>query len=151
LITSQLDERVDRGRHAQEPVGQDRTPDDRRRFELHEVGDITPLANPGIVDEIRHRARGRSARGEVPRERSDEEEQEVASLLAPLGPGQGGRSETRYDEGRGGSRLRRASTFLLVKDQASAVGELAERDGRLGITTKSAGVPALERPSRSRR
>ena len=46
-----------------------------------DVGDVTTLANPEIVDEIRHRVQAeKSARGEVPRELSEQEKQEIAAF-----------------------------------------------------------------------
>jgi acetyl-CoA synthetase len=46
-----------------------------------DVGDVSTLANPEIVDEIRHQVQGeKSARGEVPRELSEKEKQEIAAF-----------------------------------------------------------------------
>jgi acetyl-CoA synthetase len=44
-----------------------------------EVGDISTLANPSVVDDIRHQVQSEKvARGEVPRELSESEKQEIA-------------------------------------------------------------------------
>jgi len=46
-----------------------------------DVGDVTTLANPEIVDEIRHRVQSeKSARGEAPRELTEHEKQEIAAF-----------------------------------------------------------------------
>jgi acetyl-CoA synthetase len=46
-----------------------------------DVGDVTTLANPEIVDEIRHHVESEKvARGEEPRELSAEERQEIESF-----------------------------------------------------------------------
>ena len=46
-----------------------------------DVGDLTTLANPEIVDDIRHHVqREKLARGESPRELSDKEKQEIAAF-----------------------------------------------------------------------
>jgi len=46
-----------------------------------DVGDVTTLANPEIVDDIRHHVqREKLARGESPRELSDKEKQEIAAF-----------------------------------------------------------------------
>ena len=46
-----------------------------------EVGDTTTLANPEIVDEIRHHVQSeKSARGETPRELSEQEKKEIAAF-----------------------------------------------------------------------
>jgi acetyl-CoA synthetase len=43
-----------------------------------DVGDVTTLANPEIVDEIRHHVQTEKlAHGETPRELSDKERQEI--------------------------------------------------------------------------
>jgi acetyl-CoA synthetase len=45
-----------------------------------EVGDVSTLANPEIVDDIRHHVQSEKvARGEVPRELSEAEKQEIAA------------------------------------------------------------------------
>ena len=45
-----------------------------------DVGDVTTLANPEIVEEIRHHVQSEKlAHGEIPRELSDKEKQEIAS------------------------------------------------------------------------
>ncbi len=45
-----------------------------------EVGDVSTLANPEIVDDIRHHVQSeKAARGEVPRELSEAEKQEIAA------------------------------------------------------------------------
>jgi acetyl-CoA synthetase len=45
-----------------------------------DVGDVTTLANPEIVDEIRHHVQSEKvARGEAPRELSEQEKQEIAA------------------------------------------------------------------------
>ena len=45
-----------------------------------DVGDVSTLANPEIVDEIRHHVQSEKvAHGEVPRELSEEEKQEIAA------------------------------------------------------------------------
>jgi acetyl-CoA synthetase len=46
-----------------------------------DVGDVTTLANPEIVDDIRHHVQSeKQARGEVPRELSREELEEIKSF-----------------------------------------------------------------------
>ena len=46
-----------------------------------DVGDVTTLANPEIVDDIRHQIQSEKlARGEVPRELSDKERDEIAAF-----------------------------------------------------------------------
>jgi acetyl-CoA synthetase len=46
-----------------------------------DVGDVTTLANPEIVDSIRHRVQSEKAsRGEVPRELSEEEAEEIKAF-----------------------------------------------------------------------
>jgi acetyl-CoA synthetase len=46
-----------------------------------DVGDVTTLANPEIVEEIRHEVQAeKSARGEVPRELTEEEKREIAAF-----------------------------------------------------------------------
>ena len=46
-----------------------------------DVGDMTTLANPDIVDEIRHHVQSEKlARGEVPRELSPQEMQEIKAF-----------------------------------------------------------------------
>jgi acetyl-CoA synthetase len=46
-----------------------------------DVGDVTTLANPEIVDEIRHQVQGeKEARGEVPRELSEQEREEIKAF-----------------------------------------------------------------------
>jgi acetyl-CoA synthetase len=45
------------------------------------VGDVTTLANPEIVDEIRHQVQGEKvAKGETPRPLSAEEEAEIKAF-----------------------------------------------------------------------
>jgi acetyl-CoA synthetase len=45
-----------------------------------DIGDVSTLANPEIVDDIRHHVQSeKAARGEVPRELSDAEKQEIAA------------------------------------------------------------------------
>ena len=45
-----------------------------------EVGDVTTLANPEIVDEIRHHVQSEKlAHGETPRELSEKEKQEISA------------------------------------------------------------------------
>ena len=45
-----------------------------------DVGDVSTLANPEIVDEIRHHVQAeKSAKGDVPRELSEQEKAEIAS------------------------------------------------------------------------
>jgi acetyl-CoA synthetase len=45
-----------------------------------DVGDVSTLANPEIVDDIRHHVQSeKAARGEVPRELSEAEKQEIAA------------------------------------------------------------------------
>jgi len=45
-----------------------------------DTGDVTTLANPEIVEEIRHEVQSKkAAKGEVPRELSEAEKQEIAS------------------------------------------------------------------------
>jgi acetyl-CoA synthetase len=45
-----------------------------------DVGDVSTLANPEIVDQIRHQVHSeKSARGDVPRELSEQEKQEIAT------------------------------------------------------------------------
>jgi acetyl-CoA synthetase len=45
-----------------------------------DVGDVTTLANPEIVEDIRHHVQSeKAARGEVPRELSEQEKQEIAA------------------------------------------------------------------------
>ena len=46
-----------------------------------DVGDITTLANPEVVDGIRHRVQSaKLARGEVPRELTEAESEEIRSF-----------------------------------------------------------------------
>jgi acetyl-CoA synthetase len=46
-----------------------------------DVGDVTTLANPEIVDDIRHHVQSEKvARGEVPRELSEQEQEEIAAF-----------------------------------------------------------------------
>jgi acetyl-CoA synthetase len=46
-----------------------------------DVGDITTLANPEIVDDIRHHVQGAKVdRGEVPRELTPQEEAEIKAF-----------------------------------------------------------------------
>jgi acetyl-CoA synthetase len=46
-----------------------------------DVGDVTTLANPEIVDDIRHYVQSaKAARGEVPRELSPQEEEEIKAF-----------------------------------------------------------------------
>jgi acetyl-CoA synthetase len=46
-----------------------------------EVGDVTTLANPEVVDDIRHHVQSEKlARGEAPRELSDKEREEIAAF-----------------------------------------------------------------------
>jgi acetyl-CoA synthetase len=46
-----------------------------------DVGDVTTLANPEIVDQIRHHVQSEKlAHGEVPRELSEKEKQEIAAF-----------------------------------------------------------------------
>ncbi|HEU6446232.1 MAG TPA: acetate--CoA ligase [Gaiellaceae bacterium] len=46
-----------------------------------DVGDVTTLANPEIVDDIRHNVQSeKAARGEAPRELTDKEKQEIAAF-----------------------------------------------------------------------
>ena len=46
-----------------------------------DVGDVSTLANPEIVDEIRHQVQAeKEARGEVPRELSEAEAQEIKAF-----------------------------------------------------------------------
>ena len=46
-----------------------------------DVGDITTLANPEIVDDIRHQVQSEKlAHGETPRELSEQEKQEIAAF-----------------------------------------------------------------------
>ena len=48
-----------------------------------DVGDVTTLANPEIVDDIRHHVQSEKlARGEVPRELSEQEQKEIAAFGA---------------------------------------------------------------------
>jgi acetyl-CoA synthetase len=48
-----------------------------------DVGDITTLANPEIVEQIRHQVQNaKHARGEVPRELTEAEEAEIKSFGA---------------------------------------------------------------------
>jgi len=45
-----------------------------------DVGDVTTLANPEIVEDIRHHVQSeKAAKGEVPRELSEAEKQEIAA------------------------------------------------------------------------
>jgi acetyl-CoA synthetase len=46
-----------------------------------DVGDVTTLANPEIVDEIREHVQGeKSARGDVPKELSEKELEEIKAF-----------------------------------------------------------------------
>ena len=46
-----------------------------------DVGDVTTLANPEIVDDIRHHVQSEKvARGEAPRELSQQEQKEIAAF-----------------------------------------------------------------------
>jgi acetyl-CoA synthetase len=46
-----------------------------------DVGDVTTLANPEIVEDIRHHVQSEKlAHGESPRELSDKEKQEIAAF-----------------------------------------------------------------------
>ena len=46
-----------------------------------DVGDVTTLANPEIVDEIRHHVQSEKlAHGETPRELSEKEREEIAAF-----------------------------------------------------------------------
>ncbi len=46
-----------------------------------DVGDVSTLANPEIVDQIRHHVQSeKMARGEQPRELSEKEQEEIASF-----------------------------------------------------------------------
>jgi acetyl-CoA synthetase len=46
-----------------------------------DVGDTTTLANPEIVEDIRHHVQSaKLAQGEVPRELSEKEKQEIAAF-----------------------------------------------------------------------
>jgi len=46
-----------------------------------DVGDTTTLANPEIVEAIRHQVQSeKAARGDVPRELSEQEKQEIAAF-----------------------------------------------------------------------
>ena len=46
-----------------------------------DVGDVTTLANPEIVEDIRHQVQSaKRASGEVPRELSEQEEAEIKSF-----------------------------------------------------------------------
>ena len=48
-----------------------------------DVGDVTTLANPEIVEEIRHQVQAeKAARGEVPRELTETEAAEIKSFGA---------------------------------------------------------------------
>jgi acetyl-CoA synthetase len=48
-----------------------------------DVGDTTTLANPEIVEQIRHHVQSEKlAHGEVPRELSEKEKQEIAAFGA---------------------------------------------------------------------
>ena len=48
-----------------------------------DVGDVTTLANPEIVEEIRHHVQAeKAARGEVPRELTEAEAAEIKSFGA---------------------------------------------------------------------
>ena len=72
--------RADRSRHAEDPVGQDHAPRDRVGLELMDVGDVSTLANPEVVEQIRREVqREKAARGEVPRKRLAEEQKEIAA------------------------------------------------------------------------
>jgi acetyl-CoA synthetase len=46
-----------------------------------DVGDVTTLANPEIVDDIRHQVQSAKVeRGDEPRELSEQEKQEIAAF-----------------------------------------------------------------------
>jgi acetyl-CoA synthetase len=46
-----------------------------------DVGDVSTLANPEIVDDIRHHVQSEKvAHGDVPRERSEKEREEMAAF-----------------------------------------------------------------------
>jgi hypothetical protein len=48
---------------------------------VSEVGDVTTLANPEVVEQIRHAVQSeKSARGEAPRELSEQEQREIGAF-----------------------------------------------------------------------
>ncbi len=58
-----------------------------------DIGDITKLANPEIVESIRHQVQSAKVeRGEVPRELTEAEEEEIRSFAPRSRVGLGGRS-----------------------------------------------------------
>jgi protein required for attachment to host cells len=72
---------VDRAGHAQDPIRKDHAPGHRRGVELHNVGDVTTLANPEVVDDIRHHVQGEKvARGEAPRALTPHEIDEIKAF-----------------------------------------------------------------------
>jgi acetyl-CoA synthetase len=65
-----------------------------------DVGDTTTLANPEVVDSIRRQVQSaKAARGEVPRELSEEEKTEIAACCSPTTPAR--RSRARSEARRG--------------------------------------------------
>ena len=76
------EERVDRRRHAEDPLGQDHAPGDRRRLELRRRrrhDDARQPRDRRATSATTCRARS-SLSGEVPRELSEQEKQEIAAF-----------------------------------------------------------------------
>jgi hypothetical protein len=111
-----------------------------------DVGDTTTLANPEIVEEIRHHVQSEKvARGETPRELSEQEQQEIAAFgrggvaasgedlqgRRAWGPGQGDspQSTARPDDFAEVQRVAGDEMCLhWVRDQGT-MGEVSRRDG----------------------
>ena len=74
----QAEERLDRGRHAEDQVGQDHAARIAAVSNFTDVGDVTTLANPEVVDTSHQVQSAKVAKGEQPRELSEAEHAEIA-------------------------------------------------------------------------